>query len=436
MNSYINRSSNNQNLFIKEFIDKEKLISKIYQNIESKTKIIEKYKNKYYNNSNLLDSIILGKLEFLEILNDFEEIISQSLQIMRSLFAEIRNLKEKKEMECKLSKKRNNKIRSNSLNVDKSYSAYLNKYANKKEEKEEDEKNIISKDPKDSLYMNIYGGKNANKKNSSTKLYFKKNASDISTNNKNLIYNKKKKANISKVNTRNVINEIKSDIKLNKNITVESMADKEILTYDLTLIHDMGKENQNPNHSSLLINNNSNNFNNNKKDNFRKILRLELKNKERNDNKINKIKKNSPISQKYELELENTEKDKVEKIEVEVKFPIRQGIRRNCRKKNEQIESSKSDLLDRFNYNHNKNEIIEKIKKNVKIKNYFAEKYGENKFDNFLSEIWKNKLNLNEINKELKLISKTIQSEERYQKINDQQNNLNDSNNNNKLKFI
>ena len=49
MSSYKNRSSYNSGFFIKEFIDKEKLISKIFKNIESKTRIIEKYKNKYFN---------------------------------------------------------------------------------------------------------------------------------------------------------------------------------------------------------------------------------------------------------------------------------------------------------------------------------------------------------------------------------------------------
>ena len=39
------------------------------------------------------------------------------------------------------------------------------------------------------------------------------------------------------------------------------------------------------------------------------------------------------MCQRYELELENTEKDQTEKIEVDVKFPIRQGIINNCRRK-------------------------------------------------------------------------------------------------------
>ena len=96
MSSFINQSPNKNQFFIKEYIDKEKLIAKIYNNIEAKKEIIEKYKNKYYNLNNLLDSIIVGKLEFLELLNDLEEIISQSLKDMRSIYTELRNLKIKK----------------------------------------------------------------------------------------------------------------------------------------------------------------------------------------------------------------------------------------------------------------------------------------------------------------------------------------------------
>ena len=414
MSSYINRSSNSNYLFIKEYIDKEKLISKIFKNIESKTKIIEKYRNKYYNPNNLLDSIILGKLEFLEILNDFEEIISQSLQGMKTLFAEIRNLRDKKEMDEKLIKRRNNK--NISLNMDKSYTAYINKCANKKENIEQNEKNKSNLDSQESLFMNIYGYKNknnTNNKNNFMKLYFKKNTHYKQKNNKNSINNKKNNENISKTTTRNTINENKNCSKINKNTSVDSIGNKDVITYDLSLINDLDKENQNPNKSSLLINNEYNTLNintNNKNVQHRRILRLDLK-KKNGDNK--KIKSNNSMCQRYELELENTEKDQTEKIEVDVKFPIRQGIRNNCRRKSEQIESSKSELLDRFNYNFSKNEIIEKIKKNTKIKEYFSKKYGDNKFEIFLNKFWKNKLNLIEINKELNIIIQTFQTDEK-----------------------
>ena len=400
MCSFINQSPNKNSFFVKENIDKEKLITKIFKNIESKTKIIEKYKNKYYTSNNLLDSIILGKLEFFELLNEFEDIISQSLQGMRSLYAELRNLKEKKELEN--NKNKYNKAKNNSINMEKSYSAYLNKCSMIKDNKE-NEINKSQIEPKESFYMNIFGKNYQNNncmKNNFINLYYKKNTHYVSKNKKNSIFNKKYNEN------RNSVNENKNLFVLNKNISNDSSYNRDIVSYDLSLTNNLIKENQNQ--SSLIINDyNTINAINNSNNQYRKILRLELKNK---NNKMNK--NNNSMMQRYELELENTEKDNKEKIEVDVKFPIRQGIKRNSRKK-----TSKSELLDRFNYNLNKNEIIEKIKKNIQIKNYFSKKYGENKFENFLGKIWKNKLNLNEINKELNIIIKTKQSEQKYNQM-------------------
>ena len=400
MCSFINQSPNKNSFFVKENIDKEKLITKIFKNIESKTKIIEKYKNKYYTSNNLLDSIILGKLEFFELLNEFEDIISQSLQGMRSLYAELRNLKEKKELEN--NKNKYNKEKNNSINMEKSYSAYLNKCSMIKDNKES-EINKSQIEPKESFYMNIFGKNYQNNncmKNNFINLYYKKNTHYVSKNKKNSIFNKKYNEN------RNSVNENKNLFVLNKNISNDSSYNRDIVSYDLSLTNNLIKENQNQ--SSLIINDyNTINAINNSNNQYRKILRLELKNK---NNKMNK--NNNSMMQRYELELENTEKDNKEKIEVDVKFPIRQGIKRNSRKK-----TSKSELLDRFNYNLNKNEIIEKIKKNIQIKNYFSKKYGENKFEYFLGKIWKNKLNLNEINKELNIIIKTKQSEQKYNQM-------------------
>ena len=319
---------------------------------------------------------------------------------MRSLYAELRNLKEKKELEN--NKNKYNKAKNNSINMEKSYSAYLNKCSMIKDNKE-NEINKSQIEPKESFYMNIFGKNYQNNncmKNNFINLYYKKNTHYVSKNKKNSIFNKKYNEN------RNSVNENKNLFVLNKNISNDSSYNRDIVSYDLSLTNNLIKENQNQ--SSLIINDyNTINAINNSNNQYRKILRLELKNK---NNKMNK--NNNSMMQRYELELENTEKDNKEKIEVDVKFPIRQGIKRNSRKK-----TSKSELLDRFNYNLNKNEIIEKIKKNIQIKNYFSKKYGENKFENFLGKIWKNKLNLNEINKELNIIIKTKQSEQKYNQM-------------------
>ena len=414
MSSFINQSPNKNNFFVKEYIDKEKLMTKIFKNIESKTKIIEKYKNKYYNSNNLLDSIILGKLEFLELLNDFEEIISQSLQGMRSLYTELRNLKDKKEVDNKMQKKKNNILKNNSFHMEKSYSAYLNKCATTKDNKEEKENNKSQLEPKESFYMNIYGqNKNNNmSKNNFINLYYKKNTHYLSQNNKNSIFNKKYKERTAKVGARNSTNENKNVLMLNKNISNDSSYNKDIVSYDLSLTNNLIKENQNQ--SSFINNNDYNTINVNSNNQYRKILRLELKNKKYNNNKFNQ---NNSMIQRYELELENTENENPEKIEVDVKFPIRQGLKKNNRKKSGKPINYKNNFIDAFNYNSNKNDVIEKIKKDIQIKNYFSKKYGDNNFGNFLSKIWKNKLDLKEIDKELNILIKNKKAEEKYDQM-------------------
>ena len=413
MSSFINQSPNKNHFIIKEYIDKEKLITKIFNNIESKKEIIEKYKNKYYNSNNLLDSIIIGKLEFLELLNDFEEIISQSLQGMRSLYTELRNLKDKKELDNKFQKKKNNKLKNNSINMAKSYSAYINKCTMVKDNKEEKENNKSQLEPKESFYMNIYrNNKNNNMlKDNYINLYYKKNTHYVSKSKKNSIFNKQFNEKKSKNEIRNSMNEKNNALKLNKNISNDSSYNKDVISYDLSLTNNLIKENQNQ--SSLMINNDYNTINVNSNNQYRKILRLELKNKKFNNNRFNQ---NNSMMQRYELELENTEKENIEKIEVDVKFPIRQGLKRNYRKKSGQ-PINKNNLIDEFNYNSNKNEIIEKIKKDVKIKNYFAKKYGDNNFGNVLNKIWKNKLDLNEINKELNILIKNVKTGEKYNQM-------------------
>ena len=413
MSSFINQSPNKNHFIIKEYIDKEKLITKIFNNIESKKEIIEKYKNKYYNSNNLLDSIIIGKLEFLELLNDFEEIISQSLQGMRSLYTELRNLKDKKELDNKFQKKKNNKLKNNSINMAKSYSAYINKCTMVKDNKEEKENNKSQLEPKESFYMNIYrNNKNNNMlKDNYINLYYKKNTHYVSKTKKNSVFNKQFNEKKSKNEIRNSMNEKNNALKLNKNISNDSSYNKDVISYDLSLTNNLIKENQNQ--SSLMINNDYNTINVNSNNQYRKILRLELKNKKFNNNRFNQ---NNSMMQRYELELENTEKENPDKIEVDVKFPIRQGLKRNYRKKSGQ-PINKNNLIDEFNYNSNKNEIIEKIKKDVKIKNYFAKKYGDNNFGNVLNKIWKNKLDLNEINKELNILIKNVKTGEKYNQM-------------------
>ena len=476
MSTYIN-GSNNKNLFyFKEYIDKEKLISKILTNIESKIKVVEEFKNKYYNSNKLLENVIMSKFEFLEILNEFEETITQSLQGMRSLIVEIRNLKEKKEVEEKIIKNRNN---SNYLiynYLDKNHTQNLEYNDNKEniDEQIKGKNKSYCEQKEISLYTNLYGPKkniylynNKYLNGTKNKLYYKnKNCSSgnihSSSNKKKLnnneigefesLHSYEDKSKI--INNRNSsinLNKIQNKTynKLNKNSINDSITEKNTLTYDLSIINDIVKENhnnsyilnnyKNKNKFDNHCNNNNNNINNKAKNklNEHRILRLQLKNKNKN-NKINnnnsrnsfshnnndniniddddEQNQNNSMSKKYELELQNTNQEKSEKIEVEIKCPIRQGIRRNCRKNSAHKLNSNNDIMKIFNYNKNKQDIIEKINCNEKLKDYFAKKYGGNNYDLFLNKFWKNKLNANDIDNEVNIISAVIKKEEELAK--------------------
>ena len=116
MSAYI-KENISQNLFYTEEIkEKNKLITIILINIESNLKNIQKYKRKYFENNR--NYIIINKIEFLNLLNEFEEAISQSLQGMHSLLIEIKNLKEKKEYKDKFAKKLKEKIQNKSNHFD------------------------------------------------------------------------------------------------------------------------------------------------------------------------------------------------------------------------------------------------------------------------------------------------------------------------------
>ena len=325
MSSFINGSYTQNLFYFKEYIDKEKLISKIVSNIESKIKLIEGYKNKYYISNNIIENIIMTKFEFLEIMNEFEETITQSLQGIKSLIVEIRNLKDKKEIENKISKNRNKNMNinyrnndiSNNLNnlcydysKDKNYSQYLEEYLSiennnkeKKDYRELDKNKSFCETKEVSLYANMYGPNNnlnlnnANKFNGAkNKLYYKKNKV-YSTKNIPAISIKK---NINKINSsKNDISELGSknsndDLsqinnnrknnnkfrfnKLKKTISNDSITEKDLLAYDISLVNDLENEIQNQNQSSsFIINNNYDikSINNEPKINIqRKILRL------------------------------------------------------------------------------------------------------------------------------------------------------------------
>jgi len=442
MSSFINGNNNTNLFYIKEINDKDKLITKILINLESKLKIVEQHKNKYFNTNNIRETIIINKYEFLDLINEFEETITQSLQGMRSLITEIKNLKDKKEFEDKHLRENDEKIKIKSKinNIAKElYFDYTKEkspkcldISKKYENKFRKNNSFIQK--KDLYeYKNIYEPENNIKSIKSNgnknQIYVNKNSnnSTININSSNEMKKINNLNTIDKININNTIsdfykNKMSSNNNEKKIISNDSIHEKEPLIYDLSLAKELGNhQNQSTpiinyndfNKSNLESNNNRNNINNK----YKKILRLQIKNRNKNINNSNgviltKHNKNNSFSQKYELELQNTNEDKNEKIEVEIKYPIRQGLRKNFKRNSVRNKNYKCDsIFNRFKYNGIRKEIVEVINSNEKLKNYFSNKYGGNKYDSFLNKLWKNKLDINDISNEISIISAIIEKE-------------------------
>ena len=125
MSAYIKENINQNLFYTEENKEKNKLITTILINIESKLKFIQQYKSKYFENNR--NNVIINKIEFLNLINVFEETISQSLQGIHSLFIEIKNLKEKKEYKDNFAKNLKEKIKNKSNHFDKElYFDYIN----------------------------------------------------------------------------------------------------------------------------------------------------------------------------------------------------------------------------------------------------------------------------------------------------------------------
>jgi hypothetical protein len=339
---------------------------------------------------------------------------------MRSLITEIKNLKDKKEFEnnflkrhdgkINIKKKINNFAKDLYFDYSKEKSPKCLDISKKYENKFGKNKSLIQ-EKELNLYKNIYEPENninsIKSNGNKNQIYLNKNSnnSTININSSNEMKKVNNLNNIENINANNTISDFrKNKIYYNnynnekKIISNDSMHEKEPLIYDLSFTKDLGKDqnqstpiiNYNDFNNNNLESNNNKNIINNK---YKKVLRLQIKNKNKNINNSNgdnltKINKNKSFSQKYELELQNTNQEKNEKIEVKIKCPIRQGIRQNCRKKSlKNDENSKKNIINRFNYNKNKIKIFEKINNNEKLRNYFAKKYGGNKYDIFLNKL-------------------------------------------------
>ena len=306
MSSFINGSHSSNLFYIKEINDKDKLITKILINLESKLKIVEQHKKKYYNNNKIRETIIINKYEFLDLLNEFEETITQSLQGMRSLITEIKNLKDKKEFEnnflkrhdgkINIKKKINNFAKDLYFDYSKEKSPKCLDISKKYENKFGKNKSLIQ-EKELNLYKNIYEPENninsIKSNGNKNQIYLNKNSnnSTININSSNEMKKVNNLNNIENINANNTISDFrKNKIYYNnynnekKIISNDSMHEKEPLIYDLSFTKDLGKDqnqstpiiNYNDFNNNNLESNNNKNIINNK---YKKVLRLQIKNK-------------------------------------------------------------------------------------------------------------------------------------------------------------
>ena len=77
----------------------EEVIETLYNSIKNKRQIINNIKKEYNINNDNLKEIKINRLKLIDLLDEFEVTISQSLQAIQTLKVEIFNIKEKQATE-------------------------------------------------------------------------------------------------------------------------------------------------------------------------------------------------------------------------------------------------------------------------------------------------------------------------------------------------
>ena len=107
----------------------EEVIETIYNSIKSKRQIITNMKNEYNIDNNSFNDIKINRFKLIDLLDEFEVTISQSLQAIQTFKVEIFNLKEKQateeilnltnEFQMKYNSNENNNLNNNNNILDK-----------------------------------------------------------------------------------------------------------------------------------------------------------------------------------------------------------------------------------------------------------------------------------------------------------------------------
>ena len=381
----------------------EEVIQTLYDGIKSKKDIISNFKKKYKLNDEKVQSITIQRLILIDILDEFEITVSQSLQAIQTLQAELFNLKETKEGKLLNKTIYDSKIENSQLNLSNINNTFTNRKLNTpKNEKEEVKKEI------DELNDNI--NKTSDLINNiilnETKLNF--DYSKLATKIKN---------NDSELNPNNFINDKNNILKEENRLISEGDISDIINDDNINNRNDFNnisissiKNNDNKKHSSNLMINYTN-YSNEPEPEIEQIkipikqsLRHIISKGNNNENKVNNIYNN--ITPKIEEEKE---------CNNELSIGSKREIFQNKIKKVEKENKIKK--------------LISKINAEESYKVYLGNKYGGGHYNIFLKKLNNNEIDFDSLEKEVKIITDLVNTDRNIRK----QRNNNFKNNNSML---
>ena len=370
----------------------EEVIETLFNSIKSKKKIIKDIKNEFDLNNMNNTEITLSRLKLIDLLDEFDITISQSLQAIQTLQAEIFNLKENILDENNLIDFNKENFNNNDLNNIKNN---LNKNNNKKI----NNINTIEKNKEKEEIKNEISiiNENVNRTNqminsiilNETKLNFDYSKLAEQYNNDNFNY-KENNNDLLTINLDEKINK-EPDLNSKKNkLKIQNNYDFDYDNKNNNEKNNNEKKNNSPNLSGLLIN--YTNEPEPEEEHSKIPIRQSLKNLSKNhSNYLNNNNNNNTINS-IEKPLSIFLDDDNLLIEPKKEF----------NNKNNKIEKIKNIQF-----------ILKKIENEEKFKLYLGKKFGNGNYENLVKNIKdfeKNNIDINDLEKELNIIYDLMKS--------------------------
>ena len=321
----------------------EEIIETLYNSIKNKRQVINQIKNEYNIENDNYKEIKINRLKLVDLLDEFEVTISQSLQAIQTLKVEIFNLKEKQATEEILNLTNDFQLKYN--NNDNENNNIIEKLEDNKKENQ-----II--EPKNFQKINI------------------DNINNNINNNNNKNINNKSSINQNLIKEINSLTETKLNFDYSSLLNNSEFSLKESFSNLDKFMNDNGTDN------------------NNKKNNEQMNNAVLITDKE--DYSKNKIKSNDSILKNNKIEekiqsLNNNLNNKIEYSNINLKEE--EIIEDQPSKLNIDITQSNRDLINKASYSENKS-----LRQNI---NYFSIKNSNNNINNKNNCITTNQEELN-----------------------------------------